>query len=231
MSDQRRLEQAAVALVRHHQFVGADTRALVELLGRGTLFRQPAGTVLCREGEPADALFFLLDGRVQILADDAHEEQREIALIEAPAIVGHVGVADGTVRSVTCAVLQQATLVSLDAVTYRAILDQPSATGTALRRILLSSLAQQLSSSNSRLRSLLARHRQRDERKQRKRSRRPADATPRPSASGLIGEETEADLLDLAGVAVGWQVDSDGVDDLRLAEDEDMRRSKLRRKR
>lgn len=61
--DRRRLEQSAVAMLRHHQFAGADPTALADLLGRGTAFEQAGGTVLCREGEPADSLFFLLDGR------------------------------------------------------------------------------------------------------------------------------------------------------------------------
>ncbi len=63
--ERRQLEQAAVALLRHHEFAGANARAVADLLERGTAFRQPGGTVLYREGERADALFFLLEGRLQ----------------------------------------------------------------------------------------------------------------------------------------------------------------------
>ncbi len=227
----RQLEQAAVALLRHHQFAGANARAVADLLERGTVFEQSGGTVLCREGDAADALFFLLEGRVQVLVDDARGEQRELAVLEAPAVVGHVGVVDGTRRSSTCAVLQRIVVVALDASTYRAILDQPSRSGTALRRILLSSLAHQQTASNARLRSLMAGIRQRDERR---RNRRPTPSRPAPEVTDpgkLVGEETEVDVMDLAGVEAGWRVDADGMDALELVEDEEMRRSRLRRRR
>lgn len=232
--DRRRLEQSAVAMLRHHQFAGADPTALADLLGRGTAFEQAGGTVLCREGEPADSLFFLLDGRVQVLVNDARGEQRELAVLEAPSIFGHVGVADGSPRSTTCAVLQRATLVALDASTYRAILNQPSRTGTAMRRILLSSLVQQQSSGNAKLRMLMSGIRQREERRRSRRSRRSTPSRPAPEITDpgkLVGEETEVDVMDLAGVEAGWRVDSEGMDELKLAEDEEMRRSRLRRRR
>ena len=228
--ERRQLEQAAVALLRHHEFAGANARAVADLLERGTAFRQPGGTVLYREGERADALFFLLEGRLQITVADSRGEQRELALIEAPAIVGHVSMVDQAARNATCGVLQQASLVAMDASTYRAIMDQPLAAGTALRRILLSSLVQQQTAGNDRLRSLLVGIRKREERQR----RRPTPSQPAPQVTDpgkLVGEETEVDLMDLAGVAEGWRVDTDGMDDLELAEDEEMRRSRLRRKR
>jgi hypothetical protein len=138
---------------------------------------------------------------------------------------------DQAARNATCGVLQQASLVAMDASTYRAIMDQPLAAGTALRRILLSSLVQQQTAGNDRLRSLLVGIRKREERRQR---RRPTPSQPAPQVTDpgkLVGEETEVDLMDLAGVAEGWRVDTDGMDDLELAEDEEMRRSRLRRKR
>jgi CRP-like cAMP-binding protein len=229
--ERHQLEQAAVALLRHHQFAGADARALADLLERGTAFKQPGGTVLYREGEKADALFFLLEGRLQITVADGRSQQRELAVIEAPAIVGHVSMVDGAARNATCGVMQLASLVAMDASTYRAILDQPSAAGTTLRRILLSSLVQQQTAGNDRLRSLLTGIRKRDERRKR---RRPTPSQPAPEVTDpgvLVGEETELDLMDLAGVAAGWRVDTDGMDELELTEDEEMRRSRLHRKR
>jgi len=218
-------------MLRHHQFAGANARALADLLDRGTAFQQPGGTVLYREGERADALFFLLEGRLQITVADSRGEQRELAVLEAPAIVGHVSMVDQAARSATCAVLQKASLVSMDASTYRAIMDQPSAAGTALRRLLLSSLVQQQTAGNDRLRALLAGIRKREDRRK---QRRPTPSKPAPDVTDpgqLVGTETEVDLMDLAGVAAGWRVDTDGVDDLKLTEDEEMRRSRMRRKR
>jgi len=166
-----------------------------------------------------------------VLVDDARGEQRELAVIEAPAIFGHVGVADRSTRSSTCAVMQRASIVALDASTYRAILDQPSRTGTAMRRILLSGLVQQQSTGNAKLRTLMSGIRKREERR---RTRRPTPSRPAPQVTDpgkLVGQETEVDLMDLAGVEAGWQVDSEGMEDLKLAEDEEMRRSRLRRRR
>jgi predicted acylesterase/phospholipase RssA/CRP-like cAMP-binding protein len=63
-----------------------------------TLREIPAGDVLVREGEAADALYVLLDGRLAISLGDGGQQLGEL---EPGAVVGEVAVLSGTLRTAT----------------------------------------------------------------------------------------------------------------------------------
>jgi CRP/FNR family transcriptional regulator, cyclic AMP receptor protein len=53
-------------LAGHEFFRGLEPRYLGLLVGCATNLRYPAGTLLCTEGEPADRLFLVRDGKVAL---------------------------------------------------------------------------------------------------------------------------------------------------------------------
>lgn len=118
--------------------------------------RLSAGEVLCREGEPADSLFLLLLGKVRVQRLDARGQAREVAVLEAPSLVGHLALIDGSARSATCIAEGDVGLIALERPAYERLLTEASPRAAALRRVLLTSLAAQLASANARVRSLVS---------------------------------------------------------------------------
>jgi CRP-like cAMP-binding protein len=94
------LEQQATFLSRVPLFVGIERRFIEVLAGIMQLAAKPAGTVLCKQGDPADACFIIGRGQVEILVGDAGHE-RAVAVLGAGRIVGDVALIDGKRRSAT----------------------------------------------------------------------------------------------------------------------------------
>lgn len=150
------LLERATSLLDAHPFPGAEASALVDLLNRCQPLRLMDGAELCKEGDPGSALFFLVEGAVQVWKRDARGEPHALARLDAPALVGHMAVVDGSTRSATCTAIGNLRAMALDRQTWTLILSEATPEGTCLRRLLLASLSQQLSGANRQLRTLLA---------------------------------------------------------------------------
>ena len=118
--------------------------------------RLAPGEVLCVEGEPADSLFLLLLGGVRVQRADAQGQPREVAVLAAPRLVGHLALIDGSARSATCLAEGDVGLIALERSTYERLLTEASPRAAALRRVLMTSLAAQLASANARVQALAA---------------------------------------------------------------------------
>jgi len=210
------LVPVARTLLRAHSARGARPEELAEALSAGKPRRLEDGVVLCREGEPSDILYVLLRGDVRVTRNDSEGTPRELAILSAPALIGHMGLVDGSARSATCTARGDTGLLALDAPTFRATLGRPDGAGAALRHLILASLIHQLSTANDKVRDLIE------------------QAEPAPSAVPAAKKRRvqEDDVLKLAGVLDGWSVDtSDLDDDIEFVEDEDSRRTREARNR
>jgi CRP-like cAMP-binding protein len=202
--DRRLLYRQASRLLQAHFFPGSNVLSLVQLLGRGDAQVLSTGALLCSEGSPGNELFFLLEGKVRVMRRDAQGQLRELATIDAPALVGHMSLVDGSPRSATCTVAEPSTVVQLDRVVYQSLLKELSPEGSTLRRLLLSSLSAQLTAGNTQIRTLTAA------------SGSPA---PEPRAEKEGGDISPEELLQVAGVLDGWTVDLRGVDRVDVVRD------------
>lgn len=203
----------ATRLLQHHPFPGAKLTALQDLLARGSSFRLVEGEELCTEGDRGNTLFVLLVGRIRVLRRDPHGQPRELAILEAPALIGHMSLIDGSPRSATCVAGGLVRGVELDRMAYQDLLWSSEPEGTALRRILLSSLSRQLTSGNARLRDLLS---------------PPGEQQESEPAQPEKSEEER--LLEVAGLLNGWKVDARGLNKMEVAEDEDSKRNPRNRR-
>ena len=197
-------------ILRVHQTRGAAPLELARALSVGTLQALASGALLCTEGEPSDVLFVLVSGAVRVLRRDPGGSPRELAVLEAPALVGQMGVVDGSPRSATCEASGPTEVLRIPAGDFHRLLGESSAASAALRRLLLSSLIQQLSLANQKVQAMIA----------------PA---PAPSAAGAPEEDvSDGDILRLAGVLDGWSVDRQSIDqqEVYFTEDEAMRRAR-----
>jgi CRP/FNR family cyclic AMP-dependent transcriptional regulator len=69
------------------------------MLQAGKRLAAPAGTVLIRQGQPADSLFILLEGRLAVFL--GRRQEREIARLGAGEIVGEMSFVDSRPPSAT----------------------------------------------------------------------------------------------------------------------------------
>jgi CRP/FNR family transcriptional regulator len=178
--------------LRAHPFASRQVQPTAAIIGRCTPRTLATGALLCTAGDPGDELFWLLSGSVRVL----HASGDELFLIEAPALIGHMALVDGSRRSATCVAATPAQLAVMDRALYHRTITDISPEGVALRRILLSSLSHQLNTTTSMLNELLTAH-----------------------AEPLSNEDTEEVVIQIAGALHGWNLDFTGVDEIEHIED------------
>lgn len=143
-------------LLRNHPHVGARTGPLVEVVQQCEFADLPPGHVLCREGDPGRELFFVMSGSLKVTRRDRSGVVRDLATIRAPALLGHMSVIDRSPRSATCTIVDRAHVGTLSQAVCDRHLHGTDPSSTAFRRLLLTSLQQQMRSGISRLRSLMS---------------------------------------------------------------------------
>lgn len=133
----------------------ALTGDLMFLIAR--CFRQELrdGEIFCRENEPGDRMWFLLEGTVRVTKKDFLGLDQELSVVEAPALLGHMSLVDGSRRSATCHAMGPLRLASLDRGLYQTLVKDRGSVGDILRRLVLSSMVAQMASGSSRLQTVL----------------------------------------------------------------------------
>jgi len=178
---------AASKLLRKHLCDGVNAEDLLAMLADCDDKAMSQGMVLCQEGDKGDTLFILISGSVRVLKRDARGVERELVTLKAPALLGHMSLIDGSARSASCIVESAARVVVMDRQVYDHRIQELGPPGTALRRLLLSSLTQQLVRGNTQLGELLV----------------------EPEENDLTPEADSAALLRTSGVLRGWSVDDE----------------------
>jgi len=224
------LPREAGRILTMHPYAGGRSSDLAKVLERCTPRSLATGDVLTTEGDQGDEAYFLLRGTVRVLKKGPSGEDQELAQIPAPALLGHMSLVDHSKRSATCVAADHCQILVLDRRAYGSLLTESSSRGTALRRLLLSSLTRQLISGNARLQGLLVEPEPESTSVASTASRSKSAAGSkkrRKPATSSSGDISDNDLLRAAGVLEGWAMDTDGVDDLTMVEDEDMRRRRM----
>jgi len=83
----------------------------------------PAGSVLIREGDPADALWILVHGELAVCASGDGSGPRELAPVTAPGYVGELGLLHGIPRTATVRTSQECTLLRIAGADFLAALE------------------------------------------------------------------------------------------------------------
>jgi hypothetical protein len=95
-----------VALLQQLDFFVNATRPLLERLASSAAEVEfAAGAAIVREGEPADALYVLADGEVQVTAHGELGSERVIRTMSAPSYFGEIGVLEHILRTATVTAL------------------------------------------------------------------------------------------------------------------------------
>ncbi len=106
----------------------ADRTTLERLAAVAGEVTAPSGTVLIRQGDPADALWILARGELSVCITSAGSEPRELAPVTAPGYVGELGLLKGIPRTATVRASQDSTLLRIAAPDFLAAMEagQPS---------------------------------------------------------------------------------------------------------
>jgi CRP-like cAMP-binding protein len=155
MSDPHDLAAVSARFVKAYDLATRDAAPVRAILERCTIQVLEKNAVLFREREHGDVMYFLLAGRIRVGRLDTRGASQRVAVIEAPSILGHMGLVENAPRTTTCSARVPSTVAALSGAAFRALLGDPGPSGTAMRHILLSSLTQQLVDSNTRLRALI----------------------------------------------------------------------------
>jgi CRP-like cAMP-binding protein len=143
-------------LLEAHPNVDVAVDDLVGILQRCSVRVVQRGRVVCREGDMGLELYFLLRGSIAILKRDLEGKQRPVGEVEAPTLLGQMGVIDRARRAATCVAASEVILAVMGQAVFQRLVRATDGQGRALRRVLLSSLTHQLVRGNARMRDLLA---------------------------------------------------------------------------
>lgn len=225
------MKQARTLLDNHH-FPGMSLDDLTKVLMAGEVRAYGNGAPLCREGEPGEHLYFLLTGRVKVLHSDSAGRQRHLSNIDAPALVGHMALVDGSMRSATCLVEGSAQAVTLSRENYGTLLHESGTRGTTLRRLLISSLCSQLAAANSHIQNMLNPPEITEEVEATSNDNDAPQAqragAPKPNQRG--DSFSEKDVLAIAAKLGGWSSDLNEIEELELVADDRLQQVKKKRR-
>lgn len=113
---------------------------LSSLAGSGRIHRFRRGTYLCHQGDPADDVFFLVDGRLEISSISPTGTRVLHAAIDRPQFIGELGVFGEIPRSADVLALDESAVWTVDGTTFLAFVT----THPAAARSLLAALARQV---------------------------------------------------------------------------------------
>ncbi len=108
----------------------ADRATLERLAAAAEEVVLPAGGVLIRQGDPADALWILVRGELSVCVTGAASGPRELAPVTAPGYVGELGLLKGIPRTATVRASQDSTLLRIGGADFLAAMEagRPSPT-------------------------------------------------------------------------------------------------------
>lgn len=215
------LQAYASGLLETHSCRGVKPEHLAEVLEIAAAQKFRDGDAIITEGDAGDLMYFLLEGAIRIQRRDPRGKMRELAVMKAPALVGHMSLVDRSPRSASCIAMGRTVCASLDRRKYDTLLTETSARGMALRRLLLASLTKQLADANNRIRGLIEGE-----------SKRVAVPTQQQSSVGEVEDfdVSTTDILRVAGVLDGWDVSADGTDDMEFVYTEEQKRNPRNRR-
>ncbi|MEJ8572427.1 cyclic nucleotide-binding domain-containing protein [Microbaculum marinum] len=107
---------------------------LLAFISERSMFR--AGEVLCKQGEPGDSAFIILDGVGEVLVDSGGGEQRKVAEIKKNDVVGEMSLLCDTPRTATVAAATDVTALTISKDNFFRILQEFPEVSLEIMRVL-----------------------------------------------------------------------------------------------
>lgn len=138
--DRRPDQRALLALARNPLFAPLNTDNLHSLVARGQLHRYRSRALIVVQGDPADEVFCVVEGRVSVYGTSPDGRQQLYALLNPGELFGELGVLGDMPRSGTVESLEDCTLWGVSGSVFLEFLaDHPE-----VARALMGALARQV---------------------------------------------------------------------------------------
>ena len=146
-------ERPTAEALRHVPLLSGLTAAeLAGVAGLAELRTLEAQLPLFREGDPGDALVFLLSGSAQVVKKDPAGKHQVLSVVSAPAVLGEMAVLEaGGKRSASAIAVGQVTLASVPGPALRGRMAGGNVAALKLSHGLARILARRLGEVNARL--------------------------------------------------------------------------------
>jgi sulfate permease, SulP family len=158
----RALESCEQAVIDRHWAEGRNVRSLNEWLAEALGSTEYAdklaarckrldietGGVIAKQGEPADSMHFILDGRVGIIVDLGDGRSVRVRSLGAQTTIGEMGLIAGRPRSATIRAEVSSVLYELSIDTYEQIKRDDPALGQALLAYIVAVMGERLNFAN-----------------------------------------------------------------------------------
>lgn len=132
----RTLEQRIALLSAVPLFADLPRPHLTTLAEAGQPRRVRKGQLVFAEGDPADALLVVAQGRLKVYVSSPRGDELTLALAGAGDALGELGVLDGAPRSATVEAVSDAELLRIDAATvHRMLRADPAAAAPVIRSL------------------------------------------------------------------------------------------------
>ena len=156
------LESCEQNIIELHQSESGDARSLrawlAEALGQPQFAERltalchrldvKAGDVIARQGDPADSMHFILEGRIGIVIELGGGRSMRVRSLGRHTTIGEMGLITGRPRSATIAAETDSVLYVLSAESYERIKQDEPALSTALLGYVIAVMAERLSFAN-----------------------------------------------------------------------------------
>jgi NTE family protein len=119
---------------------GLDADGLAQLQRRFEWVELPAGQTLMTQGEPGDAMYMALGGRLRAYIRDADGVERMVREMARGQIIGEMSLYTDAPRSATVVAIRDSVLVRLDKAGFEALLASSAKASVALTRQLIGRL-------------------------------------------------------------------------------------------
>jgi len=156
------LESCEQNIIELHRSESGDARSLrawlAEALGQPQFAERltelcdrldvKAGEVIARQGDPADSMHFILEGRIGIVIELGGGRSMRVRSLGRHTTIGEMGLITGRPRSATIAAETDSVLYALSAAAYERIKREEPALSTALLGYVIAVMAERLSFAN-----------------------------------------------------------------------------------
>lgn len=109
------LDSATLNILKtNNLFQGLSEEQFDEIIGLARISNFQANELIVREGDPAEDIFILIEGEVEILKKEAHTNvQHCISTLQPHAVIGELALLDQAPRSASVRTTQPTTLIAL----------------------------------------------------------------------------------------------------------------------
>jgi len=129
-------EEAATILGKTSLFGSLDPDVLARLAERAIERTYKKGQLIFYQGDPAEALFVVVEGRVKVVVTSEEGDEMLLVTLEAVDVFGELALIDGEPRSASCETLETTRVLVLTRATFLETLhDTPAMMESLLRSL------------------------------------------------------------------------------------------------